>query len=434
MFEQLWRLSRYVYQGVFNMIMKNELGLDVIVIGGGPSGSSTATILAQHGLKVRLFEREKGARFHIGESLMPDTYWTLRRMGVIEKIKASAFTKKYSVQFVTDTGKESQPFYFFENNPHECAQTWQVVRSEFDKMLLDNASDLGVDVCYGCRVLDAIFEGTRCVGVKVQNPDGSIEEVRAKVVVDASGQSLVIGNRLKIKETDPLLKKASVWAYYEGASREAGLDEGATLVLQTEGKKGWFWYIPLHNNIVSVGVVSSIEDMFADKLSHEEIFNRELDRCPAAKRRVAAGKRVGGFMSTKDFSYRCSQVAGDGWVLVGDAFGFLDPIYSSGVFLALKSGEMAADAIAEAILKNDLSANQLGTWGPKFVQGMDRMKRLVYAFYEGFSFGAFIRQNPDMKRHVIDLLVGDVFKDSVDAVVNPMDLMREEMRAMTTHV
>jgi flavin-dependent dehydrogenase len=165
------------------MIMKNDLGLDVIVIGGGPAGSSTATILAQHGLKVRLFEREKGARFHIGESLMPDTYWTLRRMGVIEKIKASAFTKKYSVQFVTDTGKESQPFYFFENNPHECAQTWQVVRSEFDKMLLDNASDLGVDVCYGCRVLDAIFEGTRCVGVKVQNPDGSIEEVRAKVVV-----------------------------------------------------------------------------------------------------------------------------------------------------------------------------------------------------------------------------------------------------------
>lgn len=404
--------------------------LDVIVIGGGPAGAAAATILAQHGLSVRLFEREKGARFHIGESLMPDTYWTLRRMGVLEKIKASKFTKKYSVQFVTDTGKESQPFYFFENNPHEASQTWQVVRSEFDKMLLDNASDLGADIQYGCRVMDAIFEGDRCVGVKVQGPDGAINDVFAKVVVDASGQSLVLGSRLKIKVPDPNLRKASVWAYFKGASREAGLDEGATLVLQTEGKKGWFWYIPLQDNIVSVGVVGSLEDMFADKLSHEEIFERELNRCPAAKKRVSVGERVSGYYSTKDFSYKCSQVAGNGWVLVGDAFGFLDPIYSSGVFLALKSGEMAADAIAEGLKNNNTSAEQLGKWGPQFIQGMDRMKRLVYAFYEGFSFGGFIRKNPDMKRHVIDLLVGDLFKDSVDTVVEPMELMRQEMREM----
>jgi flavin-dependent dehydrogenase len=136
---------------------------------------------------------------------------------------------------------------------------------------------------------------------------------------------------------------------------------------------------------------------------------------------------VSPFFSTKDFSYRSKQVAGDGWVLVGDAFGFLDPIYSSGVFLALKSGEMAADAVAEGFANNDLSGAQLGKWGPGFTQGMDRMKRLVYAFYEGFSFGQFMKKYPEYRRHITDLLIGDVFKDSVDEVIEPMNAMRREM-------
>lgn len=403
----------------------------VIVIGGGPAGSTAATLLAQQGIRVRLLEREPGPRFHIGESLMPDTYWTLRRLGILEQMKAGPCVKKYSVQFVTESGKESQPFYFFENNPHECSMTWQVVRSEFDQLMLDNAARHGVEVRQGVRVLDVLFDGDRATGVKVQHGDGRQETLPAAVVVDATGQSSLIANRLRLREAIPELRKASVWTYYEGAHRDPGLDEGATLVLATQGKRGWFWYIPQHNNIVSVGVVADLDYLMArERGDSEAIFHQELERCPAAKWRVEKGRRTTGFFATKDFSYRCRRIAGDGWVLIGDAFGFLDPIYSSGVFLALKSGEMAADAIAAALRDGVTSGERLGAWGPTFVQGMERMKRLVMAFYDGMSFGQFLRKHPHCKRAIVDLLIGDVFKDSVDVVVEPMEAFLRELKEM----
>src|SRR5262252_4011481 len=155
---------------------------DVVVIGGGPAGSTTSTLIAQQGYKVKLFERERFPRFHIGESLIPETYWVLQRLKMLDKMKASPFVKKFSVQFVSATGKESAPFYFHDNKPHECSQTWQVIRSEFDMMMLDNAREHGVEVHQPARVLDVIFDGDRAVGVRVQKEGGPVEEVRAKVV------------------------------------------------------------------------------------------------------------------------------------------------------------------------------------------------------------------------------------------------------------
>src|ERR671925_802038 len=145
---------------------------DVVVIGGGPAGSTTSTILAQHGLRVGLFEREQFPRFHIGESLIPETYWVLKRLNVLEKMKRSAFVKKCSVQFVNQHGKMSEPFYFTDHNPHECSQTWQVLRSEFDQLMLQNAAEHGVEVHEGVRVRDVLFDGDRACGVRVQNEDG----------------------------------------------------------------------------------------------------------------------------------------------------------------------------------------------------------------------------------------------------------------------
>jgi flavin-dependent dehydrogenase len=394
---------------------------DVVVIGGGPAGSTVSTLLAQHGHRVALFERERFPRFHIGESLIPETYWVFQRLKMLDKLRASPFVKKYSVQFVNAAGKVSAPFYFHDNKPHECSQTWQVVRSEFDQMMLDNAREQGVEVFQPVRVLEVLFEDQRAVGVRIQGLDGKQEEVRARVVVDASGQSTMLQNRFKLRLWDPVLNKGAIWTYYEGAYRDSGRDEGATMVIQTTNKQGWFWYIPQHDNTVSVGVVGPFDYLFKGRGSHEQTYNEEVEACPAVKERVSIGQRVTGFFATKDYSYRSKQVAGDGWVLVGDAFGFLDPLYSSGVLLALKSGELAADAIAEGLGNGDLSASQLGKWGELFNRGVDRMRRLVCEYYDGFSFGKFVRTFPHLKGKVTDLLIGDLFTDRVDEVWAPME-------------
>jgi flavin-dependent dehydrogenase len=400
---------------------------DVVVIGGGPAGATCSTLIAQQGYKVRLFERERFPRFHIGESLIPDTYWVLKRLNMLEKMKKSAFVVKRSVQFVNQHGRMSEPFYFEEHNSHECSVTWQVLRSEFDLLMLENAAEHGVDVQQGVRVREVIFDGERATGVRVQYEDGRKEDVRAKVVVDASGQSTMIATKFDLLDKDTELKKGAVWTYWKGAIRDTGRDAGATLVLQTKGKKGWFWWIPLHNDIVSVGIVRAFDELFEGGRSHEEIYNEEVENCIEIKRRVENATRCDRFYATKDYSYKARRWAGPGWVLIGDAHGFLDPLYSSGVLLALTSGSFAADAIAEGLKKDDLSEAQLGKWGPEFREGMDRMRRLVVEYYDGFSFGAFVRRYPHFKGHLTDILIGNLFNDHVGEVFKYMDEMRAEM-------
>jgi flavin-dependent dehydrogenase len=381
---------------------------DVIVIGGGPGGAAAATLVAQRGHKVILLERTAEPKFKIGESLMPATWWTLERMGMIPKLKASHFPRKYSVQFYGRTGKASAPFYFQETNPHESSVTWQVLRSEFDAMLLDNAQEQGVEVRRGVSVKDVLFDGERAVGVRLDSGD----TLSARVVVDATGRSAFLGRKLGLMRRDPELRKASLFTHYEGALRDPGIDEGATLVLHTDDASGWFWYIPLPENRVSVGVVGSVEDLISNREGDPQtVFDEEVARCPEVMRRIQGACQAMPVQVLNDFSYRASRIAGDGWVLVGDAFGFLDPIYSSGVFLALKSGELAADAIHTALETGDVSGGSLGAFGPEFLAGMEAMRKLVYAFYEpDFSFSKFLARFPDCRNDLIHLLVGNVFR------------------------
>jgi len=384
---------------------------DAIIIGGGPAGATAATVLAQHGRNVILLERDQFPRYHVGESLMPYTWFTFERLGVLDWFKTAACPKKHSVQFVSTTGQVSQPFYFFQTIKHECATTWQVLRSDFDQMMLRNAETKGVQVCHGVTVRDVITENERVVGVRTNATD-TRRTIRAKVVIDATGRDALLASKLGWKRRDPELNKISIFTYFSGAKRDPGLDEGATTVAYLP-EKGWFWYIPLSNDVVSVGVVAEHQYLYREDRDPETIFFREAEACAWIKDHLDQASHLGPIRVTGEFSYRATRTAGDGFCLIGDAFSFLDPVFSSGVFLALKSGEMAADAIHQSLEQTgQVTTATFKNYERDFNWALDQFRQLVLAFYnDTFNFGVFVRTHPELRPQLINALVGNVFAD-----------------------
>jgi flavin-dependent dehydrogenase len=386
----------------------SQLAYDVVVIGGGPAGTTLATFLQRQGHDCLVLNSSKFPRYHIGESLIPNTYGVLDRLGLLPKLRASHFPKKYSVRFVSPAGDESQPFYFFDAIPAEQAQTWQVERGEFDQLCVDNALAAGVEVYVGVRVLEALFDRGRAVGVLAQIDDDEPIEVRSQVVVDASGRAAVIGNQLRLKADVPQLRKAALWSYYRGARRREGIDAGETTVF-TIRDRGWFWYIPLPNDIVSVGIVASPDYLFDKTQEFEPVFLREVERCAPLARFLDGAQRADKVRGIRRLAYLNRNVVGDGWVMIGDAAGFLDPIYSSGLYLALASAELAAACVHDGLEAGDVSRERLGRFAKPLWDGVDVVWRLIQAFYDpGFSFQEFTTRFPEHRTALIHCLVGDV--------------------------
>jgi flavin-dependent dehydrogenase len=393
--------------------MKEQTHYDALIIGAGPAGSAAAAILAEYGHRVLVLEREKFPRYHIGESLLPFTFQPLQRLGLIDKMRASAFVKKYSVQFVSPSGRASQPFYFFNRYDRDtAAQTWQVLRSEFDQMLLDNAREKGAMVREETTVLELLRDGLPVAGVRARTRDGAVVEYRAPITLDCSGKEAFSAVRNHWRMPDPHLNKIAVWTYYRGAQRDEGLDAGATTVAYVP-EKGWFWYIPQHNDMVSVGVVAEGKYLTRDGVKEPEaIFKRAVEENQWIQQHLACGQQTGPYRLISEYTHHARHCGTDGLLLAGDAFCFLDPVFSSGVMLALKSGALAGEEIHQAVVERDFSAERFAGYARTIREGVENMRRLVYAFYHPkFSFRTLTNKYPDAAGAVTDCLSGDVNKD-----------------------
>jgi flavin-dependent dehydrogenase len=315
---------------------------DVAIIGGGPAGSSAGTLLAKAGRRVVIFEKEKFPRFRVGESTLPATLNTIDRMGAGEKIKNGGFLVKYGGEIVSACGQRVR-FYFRNGFKAKRQSAYQVLRSEFDRILLDHAAESGCDVRQQKTVESFEIDNQ---GVTLYLGDGRLV-VRAKYLIDCSGRNCVVGTKFSLRERYQNLRKFSLYAYYEDVLREDGPDGTLTRMVRT--KDSWFWMIPLSGNTTSIGVVMDAEKFRSMNLSPEEALARCIAEQPVVSEYMPNARRVTEVYATGDFSYRNKNLCGDRWLLAGDAAGFIDPVFSSGVYLALLSGEQAADSLNIAL-------------------------------------------------------------------------------------
>ena len=350
---------------------------DVAIIGGGPAGSTAAALLAQAGRRVILFEREKFPRFHIGESLLPFSMKAFTRLGLHEKFSRAGFIKKYGGEIIGACSENGTKFYFKDGYRSQTDHAYQVTRGDFDKVLLDHARESGAHVHEQTAVdgIDFSHDGIQ-LGVR---SDGSFRSVRARYLVDASGRNSVLGRQFKIKKTYDHLQKLSIFAHYEGVWRRDGIDGTLTVLVRAVDR--WFWLIPVTAERTSVGMVLDSETFRKSKVTAEDFLEQALAEQPTIAKRMTNARRVTKVYLEADFSYRSARLYGDRWLLTGDAAGFIDPIFSSGVFLAVFSGEKCADVLNEVLDRPRKAKRLFARYERSVNRAMDVYLRFVNAWY-----------------------------------------------------
>jgi flavin-dependent dehydrogenase len=385
---------------------------DCVVVGGGPAGAATAALVAQAGYATLLAERQRLPRCHVGESLMPEVRPLLQQLGVLDAVQQCGFARKVGVQFVSADGGVSQSFFFQDRDPGETSLGWNVERAAFDRLLFENAGAKGADCCDQTEAAEILLHGDAVQGVKLTTAAGEAFTVRCRVLVDATGQQALVANRLGLARPDVDLPGAAIWGYYRGARRDAGEHAAATVLLHTTDKSSWFWCVPLADDVASIGVVGKREKLVQGNHKLAAVFEDELVQCPALIERLINAELLGAFHSAAAVTYSVERRAGQGWLLVGDAGGAADPLFGSGVLLALRSGAWAAEAVIEGLRRNDLSAAQLGRWIPRFDAGVKKIRSLARMFLSPpFSCGQLVNLHPDQKARLTELLMGRLFED-----------------------
>jgi len=385
------------------VLTENQDNYDVVVIGGGPAGSTLATFLVKQGYQVLILEREKFPRFHVGESLLPATQIIWEKLGLTKALENLA-EKKYkdSAEFRIGLNPQSSGYEYAridftesnnwpENNFPQAPYAYQVERSQFDLLLLNNARQQGVKICESATVKEIILEGDRATGVRWRNSDGLEQITTAKCIADCSGRQALIARSQKLLVPDPVIKTSAVFGHFSNVTPNSGKEQGAITVNFMEN--GWIWFIPLHSNMMSVGVVVNQpeSDWWRGK-SPQDILLTYINRYKCLKTRFESAEQTSKIRLLHDLSYASKKVVGDGWLLVGDANFFVDPFLSSGVQVAFKTGEQAAIAIDKYLQHDSLQPlKAYENWCKKYQFHVFITMRLFYGMMKyQFAMQTFI--------------------------------------------
>jgi flavin-dependent dehydrogenase len=377
--------------------------IDILVIGGGPAGSTAGTLLARKGFSVTLLERERFPRFQVGESLLPYNNDLFARLGVTAPLEEGSFTPKYGAGFVTADGALGYTFRFIENLPEAYHRAFQVKRAEFDQLLLRNAAASGVDV----------REGVAATAVDLDDPLRAIvtcangERIEARFVLDASGHGAFLGNRIGRKEDIEALKKVAIFAHYKNVPRPEGRDAGNTLIVVL--RDAWFWLIPVSADTMSVGLVVDRDHLRGCGLTPEELLEKTIAGAPYLAERMNDAERVTQVYVRRDFSFSMRHMTGKNFALIGDAAGFIDPIFSTGVFMAMKSADMAADAVEQRLRRG--STRLLRRYERSFRGAFEKYFRFIDNFYRREFLEVFLQPKTDygLIPVITGILAGNIF-------------------------
>src|SRR4051812_39974373 len=356
----------------------SDIEYDALIIGGGPGGSTAASYLAKAGRRVLVLEKEHFPRFHIGESLLPYNREIFEEIGVLPKLETAGLMKKFGAQFHLGNGSKALSLCFRNGRFTREAMAFQVERSTFDDLLLRHAASLGAEVREGWTVSRSRTDGDQ-VEVEARGDTGSSQTFRGKFLIDASGRGNFTGNQERVREVDPKLKKVSIFGHFSGVKLDCGEKSGDTVIIRLEDK--WVWLIPLSREKVSVGVVMDRDELQQSSRTPQEIFDSTWQASLPLRERMAEATLLGSIHTTSDFSYKNRTFTGPRLLRVGDAAGFMDPIFSSGVFLACYSARLAARLIIDAIARGDDGSRQMRRYESKVYQAMAFYWDMVRGFY-----------------------------------------------------
>lgn len=383
------------------------------MVGGGPGGSTAAALLAQRKYSVLLLEKEKFPRFQIGESLLPYNNDLFRRLGLQEEMEKGPFFPKFGAGFVTADGEVGYTFRFKSNLPSRYAKSYQVERAEFDHLLLKSAARAGVDVREETPVVDVDLSNESRPTVRTKSRSGEEVTFDARFVIDASGNGGVVGRKHGKKVDDEELRKIAIFAHYENVSPGGeGEDAGNTMIAVM--KNAWIWMIPINRDVTSIGIVVDRDAFRQGTKSPEEVLEESLNAAPYVSRRMQQARRITQVHARKDFSYSMKRMFGPNFSLVGDAAGFIDPIFSTGVFIAMKSGELVADAVHERL--NSGSFVKMRRYEKLMGRALKRYHRFIANFYRREFLEVFLqpREKFGLLKPVVGMLAGNIFEKRRD--------------------